>query len=110
MILIKYITTVPKLLDLKGFGFPKVEKEQLKFCLKNILFYADHNKSKHPHPALSTPSFKRPKAHPESRWSHDNPNSDLPKERSEALEAPSLQRYLLQTAASLYDDSEQTCP
>lgn len=27
MILIKYITTVPKLLDLEGFVFPKVEKE-----------------------------------------------------------------------------------
>lgn len=43
----------------------------------------------------------------QSCWSHDNPNSDLPKE---ALEAPSLQQYPLQIAASLSDDSEQTCP
>lgn len=71
-------------------------------------FYADHNQSKHPDPASSTPSFKRSKARLESCWSHDNPNSDLPKEQSEALEAPSLQQHLLQIAASLYDGSEQT--
>lgn len=38
MILIKYITTVPKLLDLELFGFPEVDKEQLKFCLKKRIF------------------------------------------------------------------------
>lgn len=34
MILIKSITTVLKLLDLEVFGFPKVEKEQVKFKKK----------------------------------------------------------------------------
>lgn len=38
MILIKYITTALKLLDLKVFVFPKVEKEQVKFCLKKCMF------------------------------------------------------------------------